>query len=245
MPYNRYILTFIVSMLCHSYLLGQPTLLPTSTAGQIITHKYYTLSYSENDKQPYWVAYLLTGSMLNGSVKRTNYFRPDPQVTTGSAELSDYKRSGYNRGHLCPARDMTFDSEAMSETFYLSNMSPQVPSFNRGVWQQLEGMVRKWAINEDSIFVVTGGIMTSPIGTIGTNEVTAPSEFYKIVLDLTGERKMIAFILPNQKGKKSFMDYAVSVDSVESVTGIDFFYNLPDSVEYILEGTIDKSLWGF
>ena len=123
-------------------------------------------------------------------------------------------------------------------------MSPQVPSFNRGVWQQLEGMVRKWAINEDSIFVVTGGIMTSPIGTIGTNEVTAPSEFYKIVLDLTGERKMIAFILPNQKGKKSFMDYAVSVDSVESVTGIDFFYNLPDSIEYILEGTIDKSLWG-
>jgi endonuclease G len=141
MPYQKCLSTLIFCIFIQILVLGQSDLLPKSTTGQIITHKYYTLSYSENDEQPYWVAYLLTSSMVNGNTKRTEDFRKDPLVSTGSAELSDYRRSDYDRGHLCPAGDMTINSEAMSETFYLSNMSPQAPSFNRGIWQQLEAKV--------------------------------------------------------------------------------------------------------
>jgi hypothetical protein len=178
------------------FLFGQCDLLPTSTTHEIIKHSYYTLSYSKRDEQAEWVSYLLTRSMLTGQSERGNNFRPDPSVPSGSAQLVDYKNSGYDRGHLCPAGDMTFNAEAMSETFFLSNMSPQVPAFNRGIWKNLETLVREWAEEDDSIFIVTGGILRESKGTIGPDRVTVPSRFYKVIYDLTGEKKMIAFILP-------------------------------------------------
>ena len=134
-------------------LFGQCDLLPTSTTYEIVKHTYYTLSFSKKDEQAEWVAYLLTRSMLTGQSERGNNFRPDPEVPSGSAQLADYSKSGYDRGHLCPAGDMTFNAQAMSETFYLSNMSPQVPAFNRGIWKSLESLVREWAAKEDSIYV--------------------------------------------------------------------------------------------
>lgn len=183
--------------------------------------------------------------MLTGQSERGNNFRPDPSVPSGSAQLSDYNKSGYVRGHLCPAGDMTFNSEAMSETFYLSNMSPQVPAFNRGIWKSLETLVREWAEEDDSIFIVTRGILSESKGSIGINRVTVPSRYYKVIYDLTGEKKMIAFILPNEKGVKQLSEFMVTVDSVQKITGIDFFPCLPDTLRNRLEDTSDINKWDF
>jgi endonuclease G len=183
--------------------------------------------------------------MLTGKAKRGNNFRPDPFVISGSAQLIDYKNSGYDKGHLCPAGDMGFNEEAMSETFYLSNMSPQVPAFNRGIWKSLETIVRDWAIEEDSIYIVTGGILSHPLGFIGPDRVSIPSMYYKVIYDLTGEKKMIAFILPNEIGSKPLPDYAVSVSDVEKLTGIIFFPCLADSLRNKLEGKVDIAKWNF
>jgi endonuclease G len=91
--------------------------------------------------------------------KRKDNFRSDPKVKTGSAALSDYKGSGYDRGHLAPAADFKWSATAMSESFYMSNMSPQVPGFNRGIWKNIESTVRNWAVENDEIYIVTGPVL--------------------------------------------------------------------------------------
>jgi endonuclease G len=233
-------------LICNTLAGQKVDLLPISTTGQIIKHKYYTLSYSQKNKQAEWVFYLLTKADSLGIVKRKNNFRPDPLISSGSASLIDYKNSGYDKGHLCPAADMSFDSQAMSETFYLSNMSPQVPAFNRGIWKKLEELVRSWSRQEDSLYVVTGPIFIQDKGSIGPDSVTVPGFYYKVIYDPIGDKKMIGFILPNEKETgKSLSDYTVTVESIEQITKIDFFHNLPDSLEFRLERHIDTNLWQF
>ena len=213
--------------------------LPTSTTGQIIDHTHYTLSYSEAHEQAEWVAYELTASEVNGSYDRTDNFRRDPKVQTGSASLADYKGSGYDRGHLAPAGDMSFSHTAMSESFYLSNMTPMKAGFNRGIWRVLESQVRDWASNHGSVYLVIGGILSGSYKDIGPNDVTVPTHYYKVILDYDKpERKAIAFILPNEKGKKPLKEYTVSIDEVEERTGIDFFHELPDKIENELEESV-------
>jgi endonuclease G len=187
----------------------------------------------------------LTKKNSLGAVDRKNNFRPDPLVTTGSASLNDYSKSGYDKGHLCPAADMSFDAQAMSETFYLSNMSPQVPTFNRGIWKKLEELVRSWSLQEDSLYIVTGPIFINNKESIGPDNVTVPGYYYKVIYDPMGTKKMIGFILPNKKGSGKLSNYSVTVDSVEKVTKIDFFHNLPDSLENMLERKVDLKLWKF
>jgi endonuclease G len=239
----------LIVVLIFSYsvnLMAQkPDLLPVSITGQIVKHKYYTLSYSKQNKQAEWVFYLLTKKNSLGAVERKNNFRPDPLVSTGSASLKDYSKSGYDKGHLCPAADMSFDAQAMSETFYLSNMSPQVPTFNRGIWKKLEELVRSWSLQEDSLYIVTGPIFVNNKKSIGPDKVTVPGYYYKVIYDPIGKKKMIGFILPNEKGSGQLSNYSVSVDSVEKVTKIDFFHNLPDSLKNRLERGVDLKLWKF
>ncbi|MDD4645302.1 MAG: DNA/RNA non-specific endonuclease [Bacteroidales bacterium] len=218
---------------------------PTSTTHQIVRHKYYTLSYKEANEQAEWVAYLLTAAMPTSEFDRRNNFRPDPLVKTGSAELADYTGSNFDRGHLCPAEDMSFSKEAISETFYLSNMSPQNSSFNRGIWSKLEAKVRDWVLTYDSLYIVTGGVLTSDLGKIGRNKVSVPRYYYKIILHYTRDDiRMIAFLLPNKKVAGSLAQYVVATDSIEQLTGIDFFQALPDLIESKLESDCDTSKWG-
>lgn len=158
------IILILTLILCISNASSAQDLLPTSTTGQIVKHAYYTLSYSEADEQPEWVYYELTPALVNVSQSRKDEFRPDPMISTISAQLEDYNVPVYDRGHLCPAGDMKLNRTSMSETFYLSNMSPQERSFNRGIWNKLEAKVRKWAITEGRIYVVTGGVLTSNKG---------------------------------------------------------------------------------
>ena len=237
-----FFITVLISMNLYSQEFDY---FPTSTTGQIIKHTYYTLSYSEQNEQAEWVAYELTKSRVYGEVSRTDNFREDPLVKTGSATLNDYKGSGYDRGHLAPAGDMKFSGTAMSESFYMSNMSPQTPGFNRGIWKKLEAQVRTWAVENEHIYIVTGGIFSSKIGSIG-NGVTIPKYYYKVILDYKEPGiKAIALILPNEKGTKQLDEYVISIDRVENLTGIDFFPALPDDLENKLEADSDPSKWSF
>jgi len=235
---------FIVSISCKSDDSINPnpnTGFEPRSSGEIVKHTYYSLAYSEENEQAYWVYYVLTPEFINGTQPRTDDFRADPSVSTGSATLDDYKGSGYDRGHLCPAGDMTLDKTSMSESFFLSNMSPQVPSFNRGIWSTMEGQVRKWALKYSKLYVITGPIFKGDQGTIGEDEVTVPGYYYKVLFD--GKDKMIGFILPNAKGTSTIDSYAVSVDNIESLTGIDFFPELDDKIENQLEKSTNLSGW--
>jgi endonuclease G len=133
--------------------------LPQGGHGEVVAHSGYILQYDNEREQARWVAYELTKEeVLNRVVKRTDNFKEDPDVDLGSASLDDYKGSGFDRGHLAPAADLAWSSESMSDSFYLSNMSPQDPSFNRGIWKKLEEQVRTWAVNNDSVYVVSGAL---------------------------------------------------------------------------------------
>jgi len=211
--------------------------------GEIVKHKYYTLSYNENHEQANWVYYHITPQFINGKVKRRNKFKSDAKVKTKSATLSDYKASGYDRGHLCPAAAMKLNATSMQESFYMSNMSPQKPQFNRGVWKKLEAQVRKWTIIEKDLYVVSGPVFKDNMGTIGKNKVTIPGYYYKVIFDASKPCKMIAFILPNTGSKEGLSRFVVSVDRVEKETGIDFFSQLPDNIENSLENKSSIRQW--
>jgi endonuclease G len=210
----------------------------------IIQHTAYTLCYDEKHEQAKWVAYSLTASETNSQYERSNDFNVDPKVLTGSAGDNDYKGSGYDRGHLAPAADMGFSSLTMQESFYYSNMSPQNPSFNRGIWKKLEEQVRSWAVLYDSVLVVTGPVLTSNLPKIGVNGVSIPSFYYKVILDYkNNQSKAIALILPNVKGTKPLSSYVLSIDELEKLTNLDFFPELQDDLEARLEKSSSVNSW--
>lgn len=218
---------------------------PTSTTGQVVFHDNYSLSYNEKYEQAEWVFYELKNVKSAGSFKRP-YFIQDPKVKTKSADYKNYKNSGYDKGHLCPAADMKFSKEAFDETFYTSNISPQKNEFNGGIWNRLENKTRYWAEKFNGIYVVTGGILKQSLKTIGTEKVAVPDHFYKILLsENNGKYKMIAFLMPNEMSSKPLYDYVVSVDEIEKMTGIDFFPILPDAIENELEKRSDYKDWSF
>jgi endonuclease G, mitochondrial len=223
--------------------------LPTSTTGEIVRHKYYTLSYSENDEQAEWVAYVLTRQRLQMDWQdRPDLFETDPLVRTGSATLSDYRSSGYDRGHLAPAADMAFNTTAITESFFLSNISPQVRDFNHGVWKELEELSRDWAIKFNKLYVVTGPLLKDGgKGEIGANRVTVPTAYYKILLDLSETNpKAIAFIVPNEVSYDPLFKYVVTIDEVEKQTGINFYPKLMSrELERDLESNPNYDLWPF
>jgi endonuclease G len=216
----------------------------TKDSMQVIRHFGYSLAYNEDCEQAAWVAYSLTKQETNGSIERGDNFSIDPKVTTGSANKADYLKSGYDRGHLAPAADMRWAEQAMDESFYFSNMSPQLPAFNRGVWKRLEDKMRDWAMIYDSILIVTGPVLNSSLTKIGTNEVCVPTHYYKVVLDFKREKyKGIGFVLPNSGSKEDLRSFVVSIDSVEQITGIDFFFQLNDSFETQLEKDVCLECW--
>lgn len=214
---------------------------------QVVNREGYAIGYVEEWEQPSWVAYRLTkDEVMSRKASRQDSFMADPLITTGSATLDDYAESGFDRGHLAPAGDMHWSGRVMLESFYMSNMSPQTPSFNRGVWAKLEQAVRRFAYTEGSVFVVTGPIVTEDDNaTIGANKVRVPGFYYKAIYDETPPEKMIAFILPNRGTKKSLDCFVVSVDDVEEATGLDFFSQLPPDIQTRLESKSEPDKWAW
>lgn len=214
-------------------------LLPLVQPGdQIIRHEGFTLRYRDEYKDAAWVAYPLLDYETSGDANRKfEQFQPDLSVLNGTALSSDYTRSGYDRGHLAPAGDFKFSQRIMSETFFMSNITPQVPQFNRGIWKELEEQVRAWAIRDNGLYVVTGPVLKPGLLTIGrSNEISVPEKFYKVILYCNKPHiRMIGFLLNNEPSDSSIKQFVVPVDSIEQITGINFFPKLPDDLERQLE----------
>ncbi len=216
------------------------------TADTVLSYEGFDLGYNEKFEQAAWVAYVLTRQeAVSGAFSRKNNFRPDTSITTESASLADYRASGFDRGHLAPAGDMTWSKMAMSQSFFMSNMSPQLPAFNRGIWRRLETEVRNWAIEKDSLYVITGPLFTPVDSLIGKNEVGVPGSYFKVLVDLSPpDHDMIAFVLPNAGSKAELSLFALTVDSLEILSGYDFFSKAPDQevIEW-LEKRIEPVNW--
>ena len=208
--------------------------------------------YSEQHEQARWVSHIITADIIDGKVKRSNNFRKDPLIKSESASQKDYFLKykdektgkykydgyGYDRGHLAPSADFRWSSKALSESYFYSNMSPQLPDFNRKKWADLEGLLRGYISDhtETQLYVVTGPILNDslPKQERSVNGLSIPKYYYKVALDLKS-KKAIAFIMPNAAIKYPVSSFSVSINEVEEATGIDFFYQLSDSLEEALE----------
>lgn len=233
-------------------------MLPALEAGEeLVQHSMMALVYAEAYEQARWVGHVITPDVVNGVVGRTNDFRPDPKIKTGSAVEQDYFLKtlqpdsayvydgfGYDRGHLAPSADFRWSEKALSESYYYSNMSPQLADFNRGVWAELEGLLRAYLFRNPNtqLYVFTGPVLRPGLPTIARakNKVAIPEQFWKIALDLTN-RKAIAFVVPQNPKGYPLSSFATTIDEIEKVTGINFFAGMEDGLEESLEKQSDKS----
>lgn len=215
----------------------------------------YAAGFDPATKTPLWVSeHLYARDIANQNVQRTENFQPDPNVPKKmQATLDDYKNSGFDRGHMAPAGDNVFSTQAMTESFYLTNMVPQVGSNNnRGIWEDIEKMVRFYTQNRHELLVVTGPIyLNGKASFMGASKVAVPTHLFKVVVDPSNYDTM-AFIVPNQqvvtadtkfldKGNPAYpqtlsqnayycnghacspADFLVNIDEVEKLTGLTFF----------------------
>jgi endonuclease G len=216
---------------------------------QIVKHNALQLGYFERHEQASWVMHMVLPDVTTGNVSRTNDFREDPLVTTGTSVKDDYWYSGYDRGHLAPSADFRWSQIALSESYFYSNMSPQLPELNREKWAELENAIRDYVIQyKDEVYVITGPILNDTLPSMKNegrkNEVTIPNLFYKVVLDISGDTTMgIAFVMPNGHCGYPALSYATSIDKVEELTGLDFFASLDDDLEDKLESNTDVTLF--
>jgi len=235
--------------------IGLPSI---SESEEVVYHSAYALVYSEEHEQAKWVAHIILPDVVSGNEGRSNDFRADELIKSGSAVESDYFLKsanpdgsfkydgfGFDRGHLAPSADFRYSKTAVSESYFYSNMSPQVGDFNRGRWSDLEDALRQYVLrNNTQIYVVTGGVLHAGLKRIdrGTNKVSIPENYFKVAYDPLNERG-IAFIMPNKKCDYPVMNYACSIDSVESITGLDFFVGLTRATEDLLEKNYDTQKW--
>jgi endonuclease G len=233
-----------VSEQCREFLVhGLPT-----KKGDLLCRTGYALIHDNDTKAATWVAQRMTTARLATVVKRQDRFIPDPDIPKGSrAELDDYRGSGYDRGHMAPAADMRWSAQAMRESFYLSNMAPQVGvGLNRGLWSDLESMIRRWVASRGELFIYTGPIFQAAreqLTRIGPNQVAVPTHFYKVVFDPV-RVETIAFVVPNApQTSRRIEEFITSVRDIEQRTGLDFLNRINPSVQALIEESVASSLW--
>jgi len=212
----------------------------------IIEHMGYTVSYNSSLRIPNWVAYELLDSELYGDFDRREKFTPDPDLKGRQAYDSDYVRSGWDRGHMAPSGDMKWSSQTQTECFYLTNVCPQNHNLNSGAWNDLEKQVRYECRYYKSIWVVCGPVVGRGVhGTIGSNKVQVPDGFFKALLarKKNGAYTAVGFYFANESGTKALANYAMSVDELEEIVGMDLFYNLDYEVQNEVESTYDLWDW--
>lgn len=200
---------------------------------QILHRKGYTVSYNKETLQPNWVAWYLTAEHTDGEWARPsgNAFHADLDVPEPRADNTDYKGSGWSRGHMCPAGDNKWDDEAMYESFLLTNVCPQHDRLNSGDWNDIEQDCRRWARKYGGIYIVCGPIFyRKEHETIGYNRIPVPEAFFKVVLCLEGTPKGIGFICKNTEGNRKTDFYVNSISQVERITGYSFFQNIPKNI---------------
>lgn len=220
------------------------SMLPESTTGSVVQHVHYMLSYHEAYEQAEWVAYVLDKRHLTYDDRERPYFIEDPRVKTKSADWRNYRGSGYERGHLCPAGDRRYSEDAYKETFYTSNISPQKADFNAGVWNRLEQQVRSWGKRYGRVIIITGGILEKGLPVIGDEEVAVPGAYYKIIVrGDAGNPAILAFLIPHRETEAPLSRFLVSVDSLEARTNIDFFKALPEEIQTRVEAGVSREGW--
>lgn len=212
---------------------------------EVVVHAAMLIGYNNTHEQANWVAHIVNKDIQEGVIGRTNDFRPDSLLKVGSAVVEDYWESGYDRGHLAPSADFRWSLRALSESYLYSNMSPQLPEFNREIWAEVENVVRRWAIANGELYVVTGPVLKKGLPTIGEqNKISIPEAYYKVLLDYREpEIKGIAFLVPHKGMERNPTEFLVSIDSVERLTGIDFFAQLPDELENPIEAALQPEKW--
>lgn len=222
-------------------------LTPSHLTEEVVVHKGYTASYNQDYLIPNWVAYELTVKEIKGKATRNNQFVEDPDLKGKSATDKDYYSSGYDRGHMAPAGDMKWDTQAMDESFYFSNICPQAPNLNRGVWRILEEALRERVRQDSAILIVCGPIVDDrQKKRIGKNKVRVPQSFFKVIVTPYSDPiKGIGFIFPNDDCPEKLSTYAVPIDEVERITGIDFFHKLPKAIEEKVESECQFDEWAF
>ncbi len=224
-----------------------------------IEHEAMILEYAEEHEQAKWVAHIILPQIIEGTAARSNDFRVDPLVKTGTAVEEDYFLKykqvdgsyeydgfGYDRGHLAPSADFRWSEKALSESYFYSNMSPQRPEFNREGWAELEGALRAYIFRnpESQLYVVTGPILEAGLPVIerSINKPSIPEAFFKVALDLD-KQLAIGFIIPNQEVAYPLQSYAAPVDEIEQKTGLDFFNQVEETLENQLEARVDIQAW--
>ena len=212
--------------------------LPSEQPDQVLCRDGYAVGYNFQTKNADWVAYHITAESVNASYKRSNSFKEDSDLPDyARSTLADYSGSGYDRGHLAPSATMDFSQDSMKQSFLMSNMSPQLPGFNRVGWRILEDHVRDLANEYNELYVVTGPIYQGNESTIGNN-VIIPSAFYKVILD-PAFNEAIAFIVPHRDVSSSELaSFVTTIDAVEQQTGLDFFSLIADSTEESMEAQL-------
>lgn len=221
-------------------------LYPSSTSGEIVHHSHYSLSYKEPFEQAEWVVYELKKEHLTNDDRKRPYFIEDPWVKSKSADWRNYKGSGYDRGHLCPAGDRRFSEMAYNETFYTSNISPQDREFNAGIWNRLEMKVRFWAKNYNHLYVFTGGILEKGLQEIGEEDVDVPAYFYKVIAKKKADNwDVLGFIIPNEEQGRPLKEFTVPIDQIEKRTGIDFFAKMDEKKQFRIESGVQSQNWKF
>lgn len=215
----------------------------------IVTHTNYTTSFNTSTYCPNWVSWHLTKDRIQGTVSRSDSFKPDTLLPKAyQIVTTDYSNSGYDRGHMCPAADNKNSEQCMKESFFMSNMCPQTHNLNAGDWSELEDLCRQWVVDYSDLYIVCGPIYDTKkpktIGKAGRPQIAVPDRFYKVVLMNGRIPKMMGFILPNDVTNKDIREYCVSVDEVERITGIDFYPSINDEMENMLEMECNPGAWG-
>lgn len=199
----------------------------------------YVCSFNRETLTPNYVAWVLTADRTVGEVKREDMFYPDEMLPEElRVETQDYSRSGYDRGHMCPAADNRYSAKAMKESFYMSNVCPQNHDLNAEAWNELEIACRRLAKKHGKVYIVAGPIYGKEVKRIGKRKglkVAVPEGFFKVILVLGETPEGVGFIMPNKSVGKAFKGFAVSIDDVEKATGYDFFPALPDKTEKEVE----------
>lgn len=217
---------------------------PSSSKNIAISHNHYALSYRPDYEQAEWVAYWLLPQHLTQDDRQRPYFEIDDKVPGNSAHWRNYKGSGYDRGHLCPAGDRRFSEQAYNETFFTSNVSPQDREFNAGIWNRLEQQIRRWCKRYGDLYIVTGGVLQPQLEEIGDEGVEVPEYFYKIVYRPSDEA-VVSYLIPNQEQQLPLSHFEIAVDELEAKTGIDFFFQLDPRKQAAFESRQKVGKWSY
>lgn len=226
----------------HANLLSVAT--PASLPSQIKQYEGFILSFNRDNHTPNWVAWELLDSETDGPHSRSNKFWQDPDIE-GCPSTDDYRRSGYDRGHMSPAADNKLSARMMHDSFVMANICPQAHALNAGAWKTLEEKERQWARSDSAIIIIAGPIYSqTDTERIGDAGVRVPSAFFKVIAaPYASQPRGIAFIYPNMQAPGNMADYVVTIDEVESITGLDFFHTLPQSAQQQLESKSNFRLW--